>query len=57
MKIRITKVKIRQNGEKTLNKKVDEVIYFSELENVRKSLKTESNMSVIFEYEEIQDSE
>ena len=53
MKIRITKVKISRNGEKVLNKKVDEVVYSSELEEVRKSLKTANNISVIFEYEEI----
>jgi len=53
MKIRITKIKISRNGEKVLSKNVDEVVYFSELEEVRKSLKTENNTSVTFEYEEI----
>ena len=53
MKIRITKVRISRNGEKIVNKDVDKIIDFSELNNIRESFKTEKDITVNFEYEEI----
>lgn len=53
MNIRITKVRIRRNGEKIVNKDTDKVIDFSELESIRESFKTEKDITVNFEYEEI----
>lgn len=57
MNIRIVKVRISRNGEKIVNKDVDKVVDFSELESIRESFKTKKDITVNFEYEEIQDSE